>query len=284
MAKHLLGIDHLVIAVRDLDAAWAIYEGLGFTLTQRGRHSPHMCTGNHCILFGRDYVELLGVLTPTELNKPFRALLERGEGLSGLALATDDAARGRAEVSAAGLPSGPPVTFSRPVELPEGPTEASFNVVQLRLDATLGMQVFFCQHLTRGAVWRPEWQDHANGARGLAGLTLAAGEPAALADPLVRLFGSDAVRHGNGRLEVATGSVSMHVLGPEQLALEYPAIELPAPQDLPQPVAFSIAVDDVQRTAAFLRRQGQAPVWLGQRLCLPADEACGATIEFVRAR
>jgi catechol 2,3-dioxygenase-like lactoylglutathione lyase family enzyme len=282
MAKHLLGVDHVVIAVRDLDGARDAYEGLGFTLTRRGRHSPHMGTGNHCIMFGGDYVELLGVLTPTDLNQSFRRLLERGEGISGLALATQDASLAHAAASAAGLPAGAPVSFSRPVELPEGAMEARFNVVQLQLDAALGLQVFFCQHLTRSAVWRPEWQQHANGARALAGVTIAATEPAALADPLGRLFGAQAVRQRNGRLEVATGSVPLHVLGPEQLVLEYPAVELPEPHDLPQAVALSIAVDDVQRTAAFLRRQGLAPVWLGQRLCLPADEACGTTIEFIR--
>lgn len=84
MAGHALGIDHLVVAVRDLDAAREAYAALGFTLTARGRHSPPMGTGKHCIMFGRDDVELLGVLTPTELNRPFRSLLERGRGRSGL--------------------------------------------------------------------------------------------------------------------------------------------------------------------------------------------------------
>ena len=84
MAGHALGIDHLVVAVRDLDAAREAYAALGFTLTARGRHSPLIGTGNHCIMFGRDDVELLGVLTPTELNRPFRSLLERGRGRPGL--------------------------------------------------------------------------------------------------------------------------------------------------------------------------------------------------------
>ena len=37
------GIDHLVIAVRDLDAARATYQRLGFTLTPEARHPFGNC-------------------------------------------------------------------------------------------------------------------------------------------------------------------------------------------------------------------------------------------------
>ena len=45
--------------------------------TPRGTHSAHMGSGNYTIMFDPDYMELLGVLTPTEHNAPARAFLEK---------------------------------------------------------------------------------------------------------------------------------------------------------------------------------------------------------------
>ena len=77
--KHILGADHVVITVRDLDAAAEQWKKLGFTLSPRGTHSPQMGSGNYTIMFGEDYLELLGVLHETEQNKPTRDLLARAQ-------------------------------------------------------------------------------------------------------------------------------------------------------------------------------------------------------------
>src|SRR5215470_482095 len=77
--RHILGVDHVVVVVRDLDAAAAQWRKLGFTLSPRGTHSPQMGTANYTIMFGEDYLELIGVLAATEHNKPTRELLARRE-------------------------------------------------------------------------------------------------------------------------------------------------------------------------------------------------------------
>ena len=55
--------DHAVVVCNDLDAAAANWRALGFTLTPRGYHT--LGSQNHCIMLGRDYLELLHV---TELH------------------------------------------------------------------------------------------------------------------------------------------------------------------------------------------------------------------------
>ena len=50
--------DHLVIAVRDLDAAIARYQHLGFEVTPGGKHTGRG-TYNALIRFGLDYIELI---------------------------------------------------------------------------------------------------------------------------------------------------------------------------------------------------------------------------------
>ena len=80
--KNVIGLDHAVVMVKDLDQAAANYKKLGFTVSPRCTHSAHMGSGNYTIMFDPDYMELLGVLTPTEHNAPARAYLEtRGEGI-----------------------------------------------------------------------------------------------------------------------------------------------------------------------------------------------------------
>src|SRR3954462_7975010 len=83
----ITGIDHTLVGVRDLDAARKAWETLGFTLTPRGRHIG-WGTGNYCVMFRDDYVELLGIVDPTQFLNRLDPLLEaRGEGFLGLAFA-----------------------------------------------------------------------------------------------------------------------------------------------------------------------------------------------------
>jgi len=77
--------------VKDLDKAAENWKRLGFTISPRGTHSAHMGSGNYTIMLDPDYMELLGVLTPTEHNAPARAFLEkRGEGIERIAFTAVD--------------------------------------------------------------------------------------------------------------------------------------------------------------------------------------------------
>jgi len=99
--KNVVGIDHAVIMVKDLDKAADNWKRLGFTVSPRGTHSPHMGSGNYTIMLDPDYIELLGVLTETEHNAPARAFLERrGEGIERIAFTAVDSAAGAEEIRA----------------------------------------------------------------------------------------------------------------------------------------------------------------------------------------
>ena len=57
------GLDHIVHAVRDLDAAAALYRGLGFTVGARNRHP--WGTHNHIVQLPGCFIELLSVAEPS---------------------------------------------------------------------------------------------------------------------------------------------------------------------------------------------------------------------------
>lgn len=154
-----LGIDHAVIAVRDLDVAAATFAALGFTLTPRGFHS--IGSQNHCIMLGSTYIELLAAPVAHPWLDYYRAFLEgHGDGLAAVALSTDDAEATYRQLKRQGVPAAEPMDLSRPVE----GGVARFRLVQIK------DSLFVCQHLTRELVWRPEWQAHANGAAELASI------------------------------------------------------------------------------------------------------------------
>src|SRR5215475_13425724 len=193
--------------VKNLDAAAENWKRLGFTVSPRGIHSVHMGTGNHTIMLDPDYFELLGVLAPTELNAPARAFLEKREGVERVAFTALDSAAGAEEISARGFLAVGPTDFERPVTMPDGTLSAAkFRTFQWPVaEAPGGVRIFACQHKTRETVWIPELMKHANAARRLKQVLLAATDPAAEAAHLSRMIDREPRSEADGAVAVPSG-------------------------------------------------------------------------------
>jgi catechol 2,3-dioxygenase-like lactoylglutathione lyase family enzyme len=116
--------DHLVIAVRDLDAASERFRALGFEVRAGGAH-PGQGTRNAIIRFGLDYIELLAIRDEDEARAGglsgtalVEYLREREWGMAGYALATDDVEGDAARLQADGMSFVGPFAMSR--ERPDG--------------------------------------------------------------------------------------------------------------------------------------------------------------------
>lgn len=207
MIPTIIGLDHAVIAVRDLDRAAAEWAALGFRLSPRGTHSPHMGSGNYTVMFGEDYLELLGVLTEQPHNQGLRDFLAGREGLERCAFTTTDAAAGVAALQARGIAATGPVEFGRPVTMPDGSeAEARFSVMHWPpAEAPGGLRIFACQHHTRGAVWVPELKRQPNGVTRIVRALIATPDPAAAAAQMARLTDGE-VRVDGAFHWVATGA------------------------------------------------------------------------------
>jgi hypothetical protein len=114
----LLGIDHLVLAVRDLGAAGAELErSLGLQPSDGGRH-PAFGTQNRLIWLGDSYLELVAIVDPavagqTWFGRLVQAEAERGEGLVTWAVASDALESDVAAFRAFGSSLGDPVAGER---------------------------------------------------------------------------------------------------------------------------------------------------------------------------
>jgi hypothetical protein len=277
--KHILGADHVVVTVRDLDASAKAWEGIGFTMSPRGTHSPHLGTGNYTTMFADDYLELLGVLTETDQNKPTRDFLAKREGIERTAFTTDDAAGGAAELKARGLEPLGPVHFGRPVDLPGGGTgEAKFNVFRWPLDQNPGgMRIFACQHLTRDTVWIPEIMTHANGAKRIARIEILTADPKAAAQKMAGLIDEPAKETPDGWHVPSGGKrAEFRFYDAKTFAGLYPAAvrEGAASEGA---VALVIATDDLAKAA-----KASGGIAHGEEtVSVPAARVNGVIVSFV---
>lgn len=171
-------IDHLVLNTRfETDAARALFEALGFTVTPRGHHT--LGSINHLIVFERAYLELIGLPLGTERLR--REVLDSPVGLDGLVLSSPDAVATHDRLLAQGFAVQPVQAFSRPVEIAGRHHDARFRTVRLVQGQFAAGRVYFCEQQTPELVWRAEWQTHANGVTGLSGLLVVGADPHSLA-------------------------------------------------------------------------------------------------------
>jgi hypothetical protein len=278
--QHVIGLDHVVVSVRDLDTAAAAWRALGFTVSPRGTHSPHMGSANYTIMFGEDYMELLGVLTPTEHNAARREWLAGQEGIERAAFTALDAAAGVAELQAMGVAAIGPIAFGRPVELPDGRiAEARFNVMRWPVGLRPGgLRIFACQHLTRENVWVPSLQRHANAASRILRLEMLTADPRAAAAEMAKLIGQTPRQDADGGWVVPTGAdrADLVFLDHTILAARHPGISL---EGLPAEGAAALVLATSDLTAAA-RALGVAP---GATVAVPAARATGVLLRFLPA-
>lgn len=281
--KNVIGIDHAVVMVRDIDKAAENYKRLGFTLSPRGTHSAHMGTGNYTIMFDPDYMELLGVLTPTEHNAPARAFLEkRGEGIERIAFTAVDSAAGAEEIRARGYVPVGPTDFERPVTLPDGTVSAAkFRTFMWpTMEAPGGVRIFACQHKTRETVWIPELMTHPNGAKRLKQVLIVSPDHATDAAHLSRLIDVAVRNETDGAVTVPSGSdrADFVFLSRDQLGRRYGGVPLDGLPDRGG-AGLVIAADLTASAKAF----GATGIKSGSAICVPPATANGTLLAFIQA-
>jgi hypothetical protein len=181
------GFDHVVHAVRDLDAAGEFYRRLGFTVGARNRHP--WGTHNRIVQFPGFFLELLTVGEPEKLPRsgditnPFATLnsdfLAAGnEGFTGLVVEGFEPEQEHAAFDAAGFGGVPLFHFSRKGKRPDGSdTEVGFDIAFARYPASPRAAFFTCKQTHPQNFWSKEMQQHANGAVGVSACALVAENP-----------------------------------------------------------------------------------------------------------
>ena len=195
----LLRLDHVVIAVRDLERATASYEAKGFTVTPGGRH-PGRNTSNALVIFEDGaYLELITYSAPSPEERWWRELDAHGDGLVDFALLPQDLSKVVAQAKERGLAdiTGP---------LPGGRMRPDGMRVEWQTARQAEHDLpFLCADITPRALRVPEGEvrRHANGAIGIEEVTVAVIDVEASVERYRKLLGDDAVRDADVVLEGA---------------------------------------------------------------------------------
>ncbi|MDM0008573.1 VOC family protein [Variovorax sp. J22G73] len=163
-----LKLDHIVIAVHDLERTIADYGALGFHVVRGGDH-PGRATHNALVVFADgSYFELIAWREPSPTERWWQLLQRHGEGIVDFALLPPSTATTVADAKARGLLLEGPLDGGR--VRPDGE--------RLRWQTARSPSAdlpFLCGDLTPRALRVPEGEVrvHANGALGVASLAIA---------------------------------------------------------------------------------------------------------------
>jgi hypothetical protein len=284
MPRHL---DHLVVAVYDLDGAGKLYERLGFQVGARNRHP--WGTENRLIQFETSFLELVTVGQGAEIppHGPgafsfgafVRDYLARREGLAMVVLGTGDAVADAAAFARAGIGDFAPFRFARRGRRPDGAeVEVAFTLA-FAVDPGAPQAGFFvCQQHFPENFWNAALQRHANGAGNISGVAMAADAPDAHRRFLEAFAGAAATSPAAHDLSIELAQGRIDVVTPDDAAELYGSVEIDTHE--PAFVAFTVRVADVARAAARLDAGGLPYQHIGSRLVVPASAALGVAIAF----
>lgn len=281
------GLDHIVHVVRDLAAASAVYERLGF---QVGAENVHPWgTKNRLVQLPRFYIELLAIPESAKLppathaysfgafNREF--LQACGEGLSFLVLQSADPKAEKAEFDKAGFGGFEVMDFARKGKRADGSeTEVAFSLAFARDPASPHAGFFTCLQKTPESIWFPELQRHQNGAGSISAAVLVADNPTDHHIFLEAFTGARDVRATSLGLRIETPRGEILVYDPRAFSDAF-GNAAPKEEGL-RLAALVFAVADLGATQTWLEKAGLRPRALHDRLVVGPDEAMGAVFAF----
>jgi catechol 2,3-dioxygenase-like lactoylglutathione lyase family enzyme len=284
------GLDHIVHAVRDLDAAAALYRSLGFTVGARNRHP--WGTHNYLVQLPGFFIELLTLAEPDKLGSDGfstmfgaynRDFLKRQEGLSLLILESRDAAADEAAFRAAGIAASDTMRFEREGRRPDGSAvKVAFSLAFAEDRQAPDIHFAVCQQHYPENFWNPAFQKHANGASAVAGVVAVANEPERHRAFIQAFAGAQAtgtqdglsIATPRGTIEIATPAAFLHRFG----------VAAPDVTGGARLAAIRFAVADAGLLQDVPELAGIAGVYEGNPAVIGADDAMGAVIVFEPAR
>jgi hypothetical protein len=284
------GLDHIVHAVRDLDAAGALYERLGFKVGARNRHP--WGTHNRIVQLPGFFVELLTVAEPEKLGSDGfselfgrfnQSFLRQQEGLSLLLLESGDAAADAAAFAAAGIGASDAMRFEREGRRADGtPVQLAFSVAFARDPRAPEAGFAVCQHHYPENFWSAALQDHPNGVTAIAGIVLVADNPTDHHIFLSAFAGERELLATSTGITVKTPRGEIQGMDAAAFRSHF-GLKPPDIADSARFAAVRFAVRDLAATKGLLARAGVPFHEPMQRIVVGPETAMGATIVFERA-
>lgn len=281
------GLDHIVHAVRDLDAAADLYRRMGFTVGARNRHP--WGTHNHIVQQPGFFIELLTVAEPEKLGSDGfsrlfgafnRDFLAHSEGLSLLILESSDAAADERAFKTNGIAGSDVMRFEREGRRPDGSAvKVAFSLVFAKDKAAPGIHFCTCQQHYPENFWNPAFQKHANGVQNVRGVAMVAADPAAHRDFAMAYAGSEQLYTEPGEISVLTPRGALSLMTPDRFAAAF-GVAAPTLAHGPRLACIRLATADVGRAREMLAQGGVAIRNHRDGFVVAGHDAMGAAFTF----
>jgi glyoxalase-like protein len=282
------GLDHIVHAVRDLEAQVDFYRRAGFMVGAHNRHA--WGTHNRIVQLPGFFVELLNIGEPEliEAHGPrsfsfggfLRDFLERNEGLAMLVLEGKGAACDAETFRSAGLGDFNVFDFQREAKRPDGSSvTVAFSLAFAVDDQSPDAGFFTCQQHYPENFWNPAFQHHPNGVVGIAGIIMVAEHPDEHRHFLSAFTGVNIVKSETGGISVTTPRGEIQILTPSNYRTRVGT----EPPDLTRGArlaAICFAARERAELISVLGKGGVTSVECNGNIVIPAHVAQGATLVF----
>lgn len=288
------GLDHIVHAVRDLDAAAEFYRKLGFTVGARNKHP--WGTHNHIVQLPGFFIEILTVAEPdllgrdpryADLSRLFGAFnrdaIARHDGFSTLILESKAIAADVSALASVGIGCSGELPFTRQASQPDGtPTMVGFSLGFVR-DQTSPYAAFaVMQQHNPQAFWNAAFQSHANSASAVLGAVLIADNPTDHHIFLTAFTGERELRSTSSGLVASTSRGDMEIIEPVAFRDRF-GVTVTADGEGMTLAGLRIGVKSLDTVEAVARQYGVISHRQLNSLVVGPDTAFGATVIFEAA-
>lgn len=284
------GLDHIVHAVRDLDAGADLYRRLGFTVGARNRHP--WGTHNRLIQFPGFFIEILTVAEPEKLgddgfSKLFgdfnRRFLRAQEGFSMLMLESQNIAADEKSLIAAKIATSPVLRFERGGQRADGSgVTVAFSLAFARDELAPDIGFAICEQHFPENFWDEDYRNHPNRAQRVSGAVLVADNPTDHHIFLSTLAGERELQSTSSGITVATPRGEIQVMTPASFDDHF-GIAAPTVADGARLAALRLVCSDLSIAEASL---SAGKIGFGRhmgRIVIPPETALGAIIVFEAA-
>jgi catechol 2,3-dioxygenase-like lactoylglutathione lyase family enzyme len=281
------GLDHIVHAVRDLDAAAELYRRLGFTVGARNRHS--WGTHNQLVQSPGFFIELLTVAEPDKLGTDGfsilfgrfnQSFLDRHEGLSILLLESGDASADAAGFKSAGIAASDVMKFEREGKRPDGSAvKVAFSLAFAHDTGAPEASFAVCQQHFPENFWNPAFQQHANTANDITAVVLVAENPTDHHIFLSAFSGVRDLQATSSGITASTPRGDIKVMDPAAFRVHFGV----GPPDVSRGARLAtlqFRVRDRAALVAALQAGGIGFASHMEQIVIPTEQAMGATIVF----
>lgn len=282
----MLGPDHVVHAVRDLDAAGELYRRAGFTIGGRNVHP--WGTHNRVIQFRDVYIELLTVADPSRMvpasSRKFsfgefhQHLLAQREGLSMLLLKSRDAMCDAVRFRQKSIGDFDTFEFARSGIGPDGAeVKLAFSLAFAEAPQPFSSAFAVCQHHYPQNFWSEAAQVHPNGARRLRSMVFVAPDPVSFVPFLEAWTNHPVDVHADGSVVIRMASAEIEVLDAGTLQRRY-AVAVAA--EAAQLVGLRFACASSGQVRGCLNAGRLSYSQIGDTLVVAPETALGASLIF----